>query len=149
MNSQQLEYETWVPASAVHEDQLKALVEQFSTVLGQPARVETRYVILTDNAEFSNVMEMMADGMVSKTKAPKVGKPKRGRKSNGAAKAVKVGAWSYLIEGTDEVISKQSINKRLAAFDLAKGTVLIGKKGRFVIERGDEGGPFVMKAVTQ
>ena len=77
---------------------------------------------------------------------------KRGRKNREAltiarANKPKIGAHSYQIEGTDEIISAQALNKRLTNNDMARGTILIGKKGRFIVAPNPAGGPFVLEAV--
>jgi hypothetical protein len=119
-----MDYETRFPARLIDEAELADLVLRFAKVTDNIVDCQTVYIVSTDDAEFSSVLDTLAERMIRKD-TPK--KPLEGRKRKPRRKFPKptaekrLGLHSYRNETTGEIVSKQWINKRLAANELERG----------------------------
>jgi hypothetical protein len=144
-----MDYETRFPARLIDENELTDLVERLAKFSGAVIDAEKIYVISTDDAEFSGVLDTLAEGLIRKGKSKKlegrvmVRKTRKPRSSQPVEK--NLGLHSYRNETTGEIVSKQWINKRLAENNLARGTIFVnGHDERFMVvsENENGSGPF-------
>lgn len=141
-----LEYQTKFPVNLIDQEELEELVLSLAKMTGAGLESETLFVISTDDAEFSSVLDTLADGIVRKgmpkTKLEdKVRKtPKYKREIQPKANAGK--NWrslprSWTNEKTKEVLSARELKRRQAAGTLDEGMTFVNFKGvRLVVLDG-------------
>ncbi|MCZ2076193.1 MAG: hypothetical protein LC130_14475 [Bryobacterales bacterium] len=144
-----MDYQINFSASVINEQELTDLVTPIARVVGASVRVERVYIVSTDDGEVGDILETLADSILRSRKKTKTEDVQGGGKARRGGKKVKaIGRHSYRLEGDPGIVlSKQAINKALAAREIARGTVFVNGAGeRFVIlpDSDADDAPFVM-----
>ena len=140
-----MEYETRFPARLIDEQELTDLVQRLAKFSGAVIDAETIFVVSTEDAEFSGVLDTLADGLIRKGTPKKVeGRVRKTRRKSAKPAAVKqLGLHSYVIDETGETISAQMLHKRIGNHEMARGTMLTNGRGeKFQVALVREGEPF-------
>ncbi len=106
-------YQTIIPARAVDNDTLVSLVSSLSAAMNQVANVETMYVISTEDADFSSMLDTLAEGLTAG--AASKSKPKTATKAKKSSKTEPtMSRASYRRIPGGEIVTTRQLNKDLA-----------------------------------
>lgn len=136
-----MEYETKFPASLISDKDLTDVVARMAVVADAVVVSETVYIVSTDDPDFSSALDMLAERLIRKGKPSKVeGKVRKPRGKKAAPKPEKrLGLHSYRNVATGEIVSKQKINRMMAANELVRGAQFInGHNETFMVDRVDD-----------
>jgi hypothetical protein len=143
-------FETKIPANKIGEAELTAMLLPLAERSGVGFVIEKQYVVISNDAEFDELVDRIKDMILRNAKPAKVKKESKSKKNthNVPAEKQKLGLHSYRREDTGEIVSKQKINKMLAEHELAVNTVFTNSRGRFLVGKVDDSqdGPFQLIA---
>lgn len=149
-----MDYQTQIPTSAINPGELEELIGKLAKTMHVEYSVTTQYVVATNDGDFSDMLDRIADAVRARASKParegKAPKRKYNKQAKGGAKPL--GLHSYRNEKTGEILSKQKINKMLAAHELAQGTRFTNGHGEtFMVGKVDEtqDGPFQLIIVGE
>jgi len=137
-------FETKFPGSLIDHEELCELVNSLAAKMGEKADVEQLTIVGTDDTEFSNLLDSLAEGLKRKRSQPveaKVRKTRTPALAGGAREGKSQpksnpGSKSYT-DKDGNTYSKQALNKLLAAGELKDGFVVCSWKGeRWVVMDG-------------
>lgn len=137
-------YQTTIPAGCAEEQEFRSLLEQISKMSGQRIEIEVQLSIGTDSLELSTALDNLAD--VLRNGKPKI-TPERsnGHKKHKKQKAPKTDGVkaeptrgphvrSIKVNGSDEMISRFELNRRLSERTILPGTELHSPKyGKIIV----------------
>jgi hypothetical protein len=136
-------YQTTISADKIEYAELTDLMEKLSKGMRTKAVIERQFLIGTDDAEMSGIFDTLADRLTrngSKVN-PEGPTPRKEKTVTGQI----MGARSYRMEATGEILSASVLNKRLANYEIAPNTVLINAKGkRFSVRPVEVGEPMAL-----
>lgn len=148
-----MDYETRFPKQLIDTAEMADLVKRMAKIAGAVVAADEVIIISTDDAEFSGVLDTLADGLVRNAPKKLEGREKKLRRKSKAPQGEKrLGLHSYRNTSTGEIVSKQKINKMLAANELARGTTFVnGHDETFMVDKVDESqpGPFQLIIVGE
>jgi hypothetical protein len=123
----------------VNKDDLEALITGLEAACGgnRIEIKETFDLIVTDQRQAAALKALFSEERHEKY-IPKNKAQKKARSAPFDQKKAP-GAYSYVIEGTGEVISAQMLHKRLAAKDILEFTVVTKKDKRFIVTADEQG----------
>lgn len=124
-------YSTNFDASKVDLHEIETLTKWLQGKTGQQVTVAQMIVVTTDSADISAGLDSFRDAMNVKIgKGANGQKGKRARKQNGkGANEPTMGPRFWRIEGTGEVISRQKLNARIEAGEIAELTNVVNAAG--------------------
>ena len=127
-----MSYQTTISAEKIKEEDLIAIVDQIKAVTKKDIKIEYQMIVVTDDVNISSMLDSMMDALpADQPAAKKNGKAKVTKKARGNGAMT---SHQVRIEDTQEILSKQAFNKRLAAGEIAELTNVSNAKGqKFVV----------------
>lgn len=127
-----MSYQTIIPAGKVKEEDLIAIVDQVKAVTKKEIAIEYQMIVVTDDKNVSSMLDNLMNAIPADQPAVKKnGKAKATKKAHGNGAMT---SHQVRIDDTQEILSKQAFNKRLAAGEVAELTNVTNAKGqKFVV----------------
>lgn len=121
-------YSTSFDPSKVSLKEVETLVKWLQDKTGNPVSVEQMIVVTTESADISAGLDSLRDAMNARAN----GKGAKKQKSKQATEQA-MGPRFWRIEGTGEVISRQKLNARIAAGEIAELTNVVNAAGELYV----------------
>lgn len=124
-------FKTIVPAGKATYSDLVELVEKTSSITKKTITIQSQFVIETEDTKISMILDDLIDALdADQPAAKKNGKAKATKKANGNGAMT---SHQVRIDATDEIISTQAFNKRIAAGEVAELTNVTNAKGEKLV----------------